>query len=115
MAIIQHTRAMTKTSQAFAANWGPMANGDVGESIPFAQFTDKSMQVFGAFGVGGAARLEGSNDGNNWAALHDLQGNVLDITSAKIVVVAEATAFVRPSIVAGDGTTQLTVCLLAKE
>jgi hypothetical protein len=30
-------------------------------------------------------------------------------------MVTEATAFIRPLIVAGDGTTSLTVCMLCKE
>jgi hypothetical protein len=92
-----------------------MANGDDGNPIQFAQYTDKSVQVTGIFGSGGSIRLEGSNNGVDWAPLSDPSGNDLNITSAKIKMVTEATYYVRPRVTAGDGTTNLSVHLLIKE
>lgn len=114
MPTIAHTRAPTGSSSSFVASWADLAVGDSGDAMPFSQYTDKSVQVFGTFG-GATLRVEGSNDGNHWAVLTDPQGNDLLLTTAKIEMVTEATLYVRPNVTGGDGTTSLTVALLCKE
>lgn len=95
--------------------WAAMANGDDGAPFAAAQWADRSIQVTGTFGTGGNLRWEGSNDGGaNWVVLTDPQGLALDITSAKLKTVTEITALVRPRVTVGDGTTSLTVTLLAR-
>lgn len=96
--------------------WTPItfAGTDVGSAFAMAQWSDRSVQVIGTFGVGGSVRWEGSNDGTNYAVLTDPQGNALDFTTAKIETVTEITAYVRPRITAGDGDTSLTVIMLAR-
>ena len=116
MANITPTNVATGNTKAFVSSWVNMLNGDVGLPISFAQYVDKSVQVFGTFGVGGNLRFEGSNDnGVNWGVLTDPQGNALDFTLAKIELVSEATWLVRPRVTAGDGTTSLSVYALFKE
>lgn len=111
-----HTRISTNNTRSFVAAWTGLLNGDDGDAITFCQFTDKSVQVSGTFGVGGSVRLEGSNNGGaTWATLTDPQGNDLIFTSPKIEMVSEATALVRPIVTAGDGNTSLSVHLLCKE
>lgn len=96
------------------ATWASMANGDDGEPIELANFADRSVQVTGTFGAGGSVRIEGSNDGVNYAPLTDPQGNNLDILSAKIEAISEVVRYIRPRVTAGDGTTAITVCMLLK-
>jgi len=115
MPTIQKTNLPSGNTKTVVSRWANMANGDDGESIGFSQYTDKSVQVTGTFGAGGSVRIEGSNDGSNWAVLTDPQGNDLNITAAKIEMVTEATLYVRPRVTAGDGTTSLSVTLLMKE
>jgi hypothetical protein len=115
MSTIAPTKTPTGNTRSFVVGWAALANGDAGEAIPFSQYTDKSVQVIGAFGAGGVLRFEGSNNGTDWAPLTDPQGNPLDFSSAKIEMVSEATAWVRPRVTAGDGTTSLTVLVLLKE
>lgn len=83
--------------------------------LPYAkpQFSDRSIQVTGTFGAAGNLRVQGSNDGTNWATLTDPQGNALDITSAKIEQISEVTQYIRPFVSGGDGTTDLDVTILA--
>lgn len=115
MATTTHTRHPTATRLAFVARWSALQQNDDGDAMPFAQYSDKSVQVTGTFG-GATVRLEGSNDsGATWAVLTDPQGNDLLLTSAKIEMVTEVTELVRPRVVGGDGTTNLTVSLLCKE
>ena len=115
MATIPLERIQTGSSRAFVSRWEALQNGDDGEPLKFVQYTDKSVQVYGTFGVGGSLRFEGSNDGTNWAVLTDPQGNDLNLTTSKIEMVTEATLYVRPVVTAGDGTTSLSVLVLMKE
>ena len=114
MATISSTRTSTQSSVAFVATWASLAVGDDGGALPFSQYTDRSVQVFGVFD-GATLRIEGSNDGANWATLTDPQGNDLLITSSKIEMVTEASAYLRPFVVGGGASTDLTVCMLCKE
>lgn len=114
MATIPATYLPTNNSSSTGQAWPNLQNGDDGQSLAFSHYADKSIQVFGTFGVGGTLRFEGSNDGVNWAPLTDPQGNTLDFTSAKVKLVSEATAFFRPRVTGGDGTTALTAVLFMK-
>ena len=96
------------------ATWADMLTGDEGQSIELANFADRSVQVVGTFGTGGSVRIEGSLDGENYAPLTDPQGNSLDIQAAKIEAISEVVRWIRPRVIAGDGTTSLTVTMLLK-
>ena len=67
------------------------------------------------FGAGDTVLVEGSNDGTNSATLNDPQGVALSKTAAALVEVAQITKFIRPRVSAGDGTTAITVTLLARK
>lgn len=73
---------------------------------------DRSIHVSGTFG-GASIALMGSNEANgtNGVALRDLNGNVIAITSAAIVVVLELTEYLWPAITGGDGTTNLNISI----
>lgn len=96
------------------ATWQAMQNGDDGQPIELANFADRSVQVVGTFGTGGSVRIEGSLDGIHYAPLTDPQGNALDIQAAKIEAISEVVRWIRPRVIAGDGTTSLTVTMLLK-
>lgn len=116
MATILKTRNDTGNTRSSVIQWGPLANGDAGEAIPFSQYADKSIQLTGTFGVGGSLRFEGSNDGGiNWAPLTDVQGNALNLTSEQIKQITEVTDLTRPRVTGGDGTTALIVSLCMRE
>lgn len=93
--------------------WTPLttANAD-GTRTQVNRYPDKTIQVDGTFGVGGQITVQGSNDGTTWATLSDPQGNPLVITAAGIKAVSENPLYIRP-LASGDGTTSLTVRLLA--
>lgn len=94
--------------------WSGLLNTDTGSLVDRVEYADRSVQVTGTFGVGGNCRIEGSNDGANWATLTDPQGNALDITAAKIEAISENPLYVRPNITAGDGTTNLAVTIVGR-
>lgn len=101
----------SRPSSAWIVSWTAMANGDDGSPIRMSAFSDRSAQVVGTFGTGGHCKIEGSNDGTTWAVLTDPQGNDLDFTSAKLEAIEEISAYIRPHITGGDGTTSLSVYL----
>lgn len=113
------TRASTKTAQNTGVGefvvitWSGLLNGDDGSAEQLWDFADRSMQVTGTFGTGGQATLLGSNDGTNYAALTDPQGNAIVVTAAGIKLPAPITRYVKP-LVAGDGTTNLVVSLFCR-
>lgn len=98
--------------KAKAATWNLVA-GESGDPIEDSIWADRSVQVFGDFGTGGAVSIEGSNDGVNWALLDDPQGSSLVFSSAKIESVLEITRFIRP-VVSGDGATNLNIVLFGR-
>jgi len=94
--------------------WSGMSNGDDGAPFELAQYADRSVQVSGDFGAGGNLRIEGSLDGENYYVLGDPQGNDLNFASGKIEAITELVRYIRPRVTAGDGTTSLTVTMLAR-
>lgn len=86
---------------------------DVGAAVAMAAWPDRSVQVFGTFGTGGACAIEGSNDGGTtWKVLTDPQGNALSFTAAGIEAITELVHMIRPHITAGDVATLLDVYLM---
>lgn len=118
MATISYTSDFVKTfrDRVLIVTWPSLSQtgSDQGAPLEMPGFADRSVQVSGTFGSGGSVRIEGSNDGTNYAVLTDPQGNALDITAAKIEAIMELTRYIRPRVTAGDGSTSLTVSMLIK-
>ena len=94
--------------------WSNLANGDSGAPIEMPGSADRSIQFIGTFGSGGSIRIEGSNDGENYAVLTDPQGNDIIKTAAGLEAITEITRYIRPRVTAGDGTTNLSAILFMK-
>lgn len=94
--------------------WANMENLDDGEPLELIGHPDRSVQVVGTFGAGGTLTIEGSNDGAAYAVLTDPQGEELNLVANDIAMISEVPRFLRPRVSAGDGTTDLTVILLAR-
>lgn len=91
-----------------------LASGDSGAPITndFLHSPDRSFQVEGTFGAGGAVVCEGSNDDVNFHTLHDPFANLLTFTSAGLSEITEVCDMLRPRVTGGDGTTSLTVTVV---
>ena len=100
------------SDRCLRVTWTDLRNGDVGVGVP--GLSDCSVQVFGDFGLGGEAVIQGSNDsGGAFSALHDRQGFAVVMGDAGIRGIAEFVELIRPAV-SGDDTTSLTVTLIAK-
>lgn len=106
-----------------------LANGDTGSLLESMDFADGTVQIGGigsgtapdgasvaasVFGTGGSVTMEGSNDGVNFFALTDQQGNAITKTASALEVIEEVPRFFRPNCTAGDGTTDITITLWAR-
>jgi len=103
--------------RALAAQWAGLlqTTADTGAPAEVPDFADRSVQVEGTLGTGGVVRIEGSNDGTNYAPLTDPQGNTLDFNAVnRIEQVQEITRYLRPRVTAGDGGTNFTVTLYGR-
>lgn len=113
---IEYTQkgAHVGNKSVYIIQWANMVNGDQGDSLPLSQYADRSVQVAGTFGSGGTLVIQGSNDSINYVTLTDPQGNPLSFTTAGLEAITEMVAYIRPAVLAGDGTTSLTVTMAAR-
>lgn len=111
-AVISEIKAYQENAHVVV--WAPLTTtNDVGEAIQMPGHSLKSIQFEGTFGVGGTIVWEGSNDGTNYRALTDPQGNAISKTAAGIEQCEEVTRYVRPHVTGGDGTTSLTATMVS--
>ena len=102
--------AVGPTGNVNLVTWSGLLLGDDGAGAEWVDFADRCIQVTGTFG-GASVLVQGSNDGINWGALSDPQGNPLTFTAQKLEQALELPRFVRPLVSGGDGTTNLSVTL----
>lgn len=74
--------------------WDNIVPGDTANHVDWAQFADRSVQAFGT----GTVTVQGSNDGEHWATLHDLFGNPAVISGNGLIQITEICLFIRPSV-----------------
>jgi len=89
------------------------ANAD-SAPIEFVQWADACVQVNGTWGAGGAAAIEGSNDGTNYFALNSAQGTALTLSANGLKQIVERPRFIRARVTGGDGTTSLTATFVLR-
>jgi hypothetical protein len=85
-----------------------------GAAFPFAQWSDKSVQV-GAAGDNfnaGTVIIEGSNDGVTWSNLRGPDSVLLSFTAAGLKQVLETVVYIRPR--ATVSVTSVTIVLCAR-
>lgn len=87
------------------------AGADDGQPYVSYLRPDKTIQLIAADFSSTTVVIEGSNDGTNWEALTDADGNPCSFTSADIVFVRESPFYLRPR--ASGGTGSITVILVA--
>lgn len=91
------------------------SSSDVGAPYECPGASDRSVQLGGTLGIGGVVTIEGSNNGVDYAALTDPQGNAIALNAiGAIEAVSELTRYIRPRVTGGNGSTDLTLTLLAK-
>lgn len=104
--------------------WSGLLNTDSGNALECGDFTDKTVHMYGTWGVGGSVTLYGSNNpadvgvdpaSGTWVPLTDAQGNVITKTANSIETVLESPLYLSVKVTAGDGATNLNVSIAAKQ
>lgn len=86
------------------ATWTGLSTEN-GNSISCARWADKTVHKISGTGTGA---IEGSNDGTNWGALHDPQGNALTaMANGAIELISENPRYIRA--VAAGGTAVIAI------
>ena len=98
--------------------WTGLLNGDDGAPVSVPGAADMTVQMIViAAGVGDTLIFEGSLETGpptNFFQLRDGGDNFISFTEADGEAVAPIAAFIRPRVTAGDGTTDLTAILFAR-
>lgn len=101
--------------------WASLSSTNTsGDAVPpqrLADYADRSVQIIGTTGAA-TIKFQGSNDGTNYVSLTDPQGNVIEkaslTASSALEQVMENTLYVKPVVTSGDGSTAITVVLVAR-
>lgn len=114
MTTVQPTYPNTYEDQVGVVSWTPLTSTNTdGAPLSRVKWADKTVQITGTFGTGTVV-LQGSNDGTNWATLKDPSNTAISTTSAAVRAVLENPLYIRPLVTGGDGTTSITVTLVAR-
>jgi hypothetical protein len=83
--------------------------------INLAEWSDVSVHVVGTFNAG-TVTIEGTNfeNGTNFTALNDPQGNPLSFTTARMEQLMEIAYLIRPRVTAGTGVSVNVAFLLKR-
>jgi hypothetical protein len=107
--------------KAVEIRWASLGNGDTGGPVSLPHYPDKTVQVKGTFSTGGTVEMEGAPEtapaAGDWGGVHDPQGTLISIgvgaTENDPLVLAENPRVIRPNVTAGDGSTDVTVVVIA--
>ena len=98
--------------------WSGLLNGDTGKIFSAPGAADMTVQAFGTFGSGGTVIMQGTleelTSPTNFFTLRDGGDNLISFGTADAEMIAMVAAGLRPSVTAGDGTTDLTVILFVR-
>ena len=89
--------------------WENLGTGDQGNGVLLGSLSDKTVQVTGDFSGVAILNMEGSMDNTIWSPLTDAQGTAIAFGSAGIEIILENPLYIRPSVGAGDGSTDIDV------
>lgn len=97
------------------ATWTGLLNTDDGLPLDAMGWPDKTVTVYGTFGVGGAVAVEGkARAATNYNSVNDShgEGNALVlIAESQMARLNENPEHVRPHVIGGDGDTDLTMVI----
>lgn len=79
-----------------------------------SEYDDRSVQITGDFGTTGNIALHGSNNNTDYVILNDPLGNLINFGVTGLKQVLEYTRSVKPVLSTPDGSTDLTVTMIAK-
>ena len=99
--------------EAMLYTWTLTAADAEGGVITAHEYGDRTVQIAGNFD-GASASLQGSNDGTNWIALTDPQGNALTKTSGALETVMETPRYTKVVSSGGGGSQSISISIFCR-
>ena len=105
----------TPDESVLRVTWPAVTEADTCTPVSFPAWCERTAQVFGTFGAGGAVTMQGSNDGTNFATMNNRQGAGIVVTAAGLATSQDLPVWVRPLISAGTGVSVSIVLALHRQ
>ena len=94
-------------------SWDHLKARETGASLDSFLFTKVGLQIEGEFS-GATVNIEGSNDGDHWHVLIDIQDNHMKFSFPGMADVGQTARFIRPVIIDGDEMTDVSIFALCR-
>lgn len=107
-----HEENYSKKAEGITYAWTTITENDTCSGVSAPAFTDRSIQVSGAFG-GATVAIHGSNDGTNYVALTTDGSTACSFTAAGLKTVYEPTLYIKP-VISGGTSQSLNITLYGR-
>lgn len=85
------------------ALWETMNGVSTGVEMALARWSDKTVTASGTWGSATLV-IQGSNDGNTWFTVDDVDGTPVSFTSDSMAVIRDNPLYMRPKTSGGTGS-----------
>lgn len=90
--------------------WETLTDGDTGAPVKVARYSDKTVHSDGDYSGTAIITMQGSNNGTAWFTLTDHADTDITMGADTVgAVIAQNPLWIRPSVGAGDGSTDIDV------
>ncbi len=93
--------------------WEHLSVRESGDRLNSSAFNKIAIQLDGEWSTA-KVNIEGSNDGEHWYTLIDSQDNHMQFSFPGLADIGQASRYIRPTVVGGDETTDVTVYALCR-
>lgn len=113
MATVNSVAERVLDGEAMLYTWTLTAADTEGLFVAPTEYGDRTVQFAGSFD-GASASLLGSNDGSNWVALTDPQGNALTKSAGALETVMETPRYTKVTSSGGNGSQYISISLFCR-
>lgn len=93
--------------------WVGVGDADTCSPVAFPDYPDRSIQVSGTFGSA-TITWKGSNNGTDYSALKNTDGDDISITGTDLVQVSDLAGYSKPLTSGGTGS-KVTITMIARK
>ena len=113
MAVVPAREEMPDNDGVVVFTWETLTDGDTGSPVLAARFADKTVHSDGNYSGTAVITMQGSNNNVAWFTLTDHADTDVTMGADTVgAVIAQNPLWIRPSVGAGDGSTDIDVYLV---
>lgn len=95
--------------------WETLTDADSGAAVDISAYTDMTVHSDGSYTGSGSITMQGSNNNVAWFSLTKPGGTAISLTADTVgAYIVEEPRYIRPTVVSGDGSTDIDVIVTAK-